>query len=70
MSATVAESLPCMLQSQVQSWQVEIFNKIFLPVTRRDGRAQPQSLVSVPNIPVLNPKSLCRVCDVKAYVLL
>ena len=30
--------------------RVEIFNKRFLPVTRRDGEAEPQSLVSVPNI--------------------
>ena len=34
----------------------------------RDGEADPQSLVSVPNIPGLHPKSLCSAYEVKAYV--
>ena len=34
---------------------------------KRDGEAEPQSLVSIPNIPGLNPKSLCTAYDVKAY---
>ena len=46
------------------------FNKRFLPGTRRDGGAEPQSLVSVLNIPGLDPKSFHAACDVKAYVLL
>ena len=36
----------------------------------RDGGAEPQSLVSVPNIRGLNPKPLRSAYDVKAYVLL
>ena len=35
-----------------------------------ENGAEPQLLVSVPNIPGLNPKSLLCVHDVKAYVLL
>ena len=41
-----------------------------IPETRRDGRAEPQSLVSVLNIPGLNPKSVRNAYDVKAYVVL
>ena len=44
--------------------------KSFLPETRGDGGTVPQSLVSVPNIPGLNPKFLHNAYDVKAYVLL
>ena len=44
-------------------------NKKIFPATRRDGGAEPQSLVSVPNIPGLNPKSLRSVYEMKAYVL-
>ena len=50
--------------------RVGIFNKEFLPETRRDGGTQPQSLVSVPNIPELNSKSPRSACDMEAYVLL
>jgi hypothetical protein len=35
-----------------------------------DSGQEPQSLVSVSNISGLNPKSLCNVFDVKAYVVL
>ena len=49
--------------------QVGIFNKMFLPGTMRNGGIEPPSLVSVLNIPGLNPKSL-RSGYVKAYVLL
>ena len=53
------------------SSRVWIFNKkIFLPGTKRDGRAEPQSLVSVPKIQRLNIKFLHSVYVVKAYVLL
>jgi hypothetical protein len=63
----VAESLFC---SQ-QSW-IEIFNKkkIFIPGTRRHGGEEPQTLVSVPNLSALNPKSLCSAYGMKGYVLL
>ena len=37
---------------------------------RRDDGAEPQVLVSVPNILGLNPKSVCSANDVNAYVLL
>ena len=37
---------------------------------RRDGGAEPQSLVSVPSLPGLNFNSLGNKYDVKAYVLL
>jgi len=50
--------------------RVDIFSKDLLPGTRRDGEAEPQSLVSVLNIPGLNPKSHCSAYDMKAYVLL
>ena len=43
-----------------------ILNKEFLPETRRDGGAQPLLLISVPNKPGLNPKSLDSVFEVKA----
>ena len=48
--------------------QGRIFNKGFLPETRRDGGAEPQSLVSITNKPVLNLKYLRSEYDVKAYV--
>ena len=38
--------------------------------TRKNGGADPQSPVSVPNTPGLTPESLRRVYDVKSYVLL
>ena len=41
-----------------------------LPGTRRDGGAETQSLVSLRNIPGLNPKSLRNKYDVNTYVLL
>ena len=44
--------------------------KIFLPGIRSDCRAEPQSQVSVPNVPGLNPKSLNSVYNVKTYGLL
>ena len=44
--------------------------KSFVPGTRRDGGAETQSLVSVANIPGLNPKSLSSAYGVKKYVLL
>ena len=47
-----------------------ILIKRFLLRTRRDGGTESQSLVSVPNKPGLNPKSLYRTYDLKAYVLL
>ena len=51
--------------------RVGIFNKKeFLPDTRRDGGAELQSLVSFPNMPGLNSKSLCSPYDLKLYVLL
>ena len=43
--------------------RLEIFNKRFLPGTRRGGRTDTQSLVSVPNSLGLNPKSLRSACD-------
>ena len=49
---------------------VEIFNKEFIPGTRSHGGAEPQSLVSVPDILGLNPKSLRSAYEVKACVLL
>ena len=36
--------------------------------TERDGGAEHQLLVSVPNIPMLNPKSLNNAYDMRAYV--
>ena len=42
----------------------------FLLGSRRDGGAESQSLISVPNTPGLNPKSLRNAYDVKAYELL
>ena len=42
-----------------------LFFKI-LPDTRRDCEAEPQPLISVQNMPGLNPKSLCSAYDVKA----
>ena len=50
--------------------RVGILNKEFHPETRRDGGEEPQSLVTVPNILELNPKSLCSAYEVKACVLL
>ena len=50
--------------------RVGVFNKEFIPKTRRDGGAELQSLVSVPNIPGVNPKSLYSAYDVIAYVLM
>ena len=50
--------------------RVGIFSKNIFPETRRGGGAEPQSLVSVPNISVLGPKSLHSAYDVKADVLL
>ena len=47
-----------------------MFNEKVSSRTRRDGRTEPQSLVSAPNIPGLNSKSLSSVYDVKACVLL
>ena len=38
----------------------------FLPSARRDGVSEPQSLVSVANISLLNPKSLRNEYDAKA----
>ena len=43
---------------------------IFLPETSRDGGAETQSLVSVPNITGLNFKFLRNAHNIKAYVLL
>ena len=40
----------------------------FDPGTRKDGGAESQPLVSVPNISGLNPKYLCSVNDAKANV--
>jgi hypothetical protein len=40
------------------------------PGTRRDDGTDPQLLVSVPNTPGLNPRSLRSAYDVKPYVLL
>ena len=42
--------------------------KRIIPGTRRNGRAESQSLVSVPNVPGLNIKSLTSAYDVEAYV--
>ena len=41
---------------------------LFIPGAgiRRDDRVEPESLVDVPNVPGLNPKSLCRTFVVKA----
>ena len=50
--------------------RLRTFNKEFLPKTLRNGGAGPQSLVSVPNIPGLHPKSVCSAYNVKVYVLL
>ena len=41
-----------------------------IPETRKVRGVEPQSLVSVPNIPGLNPKFHHSACDVKAHVLL
>ena len=49
--------------------RIGIFNKEFLPETRRYVGVEPQSLVSVLNIPGLNSKSLRSAYDVNAYVL-
>jgi hypothetical protein len=47
-----------------------IFNKKIFPLeTRGDGGAETQSIVSDTNISGLNPISLRRAGDVKAYVL-
>ena len=45
-------------------------NGPFLCGTGRESGAEPQSAVSVPNIRGLNPISLRRAYDEKAYVLL
>ena len=45
-------------------------NSTFFSINRRDSGTEPQLLVSVPNMPGLNTKSLRRAYDVKAYVLL
>ena len=42
---------------KIAAW-AGVFNKEFVPETRIDGGAESQSLVSVPNIPGLNHKSL------------
>ena len=46
------------------------FNKEFLPETKKHGGAEPQSLVSDPNIPGLHSKSLHNAYDVKPCVLI
>ena len=43
---------------------------MFLPAARRDDGAELQSLVSISNIPDLNPKSLRSGYVMKAYELL
>ena len=47
----------CLLPGDVgfDSRQDKNFNIFFPPGTRRDGRAEPQSLVADPNMPGLNP---------------
>ena len=52
-----------------RSGRVEIFNKEFLPETRRDGGAEPQSLVSIPNTSEINPNYLPSGCDLKVCVV-
>ena len=47
---------------------IGIFNKLFLSSTRRDGGVEFEILISVPNIPVLNPKFIRSEYEVKAYV--
>ena len=48
----------------------ELLIKLYIPGTRRDGEAEPQSLVSVPNIPDLKPKYRRSAYDVEADLLL
>ena len=59
--ATVSDTIPS---------RVGIYKKEYPPEVRRDGGAEPQSLISVPNISGLNPKSLHSAYDVKVYMLL
>ena len=49
---------------------VGIYDKEFLPETRRDGGGETQLLFSIPNIARLDPKFLLSAYDVKVYVLL
>ena len=60
----------CFVYSSLDSIpdKVEIFYLRFLHGTKREGGTESESLVSVPNIPGLNPKSLCSPCDMKVYV--
>ena len=58
----MAKSLPCTQRSLVA------FLINHLPKTRRDGGEESQLLVSVSNIPGLNPQSLPSAYDVKVYV--
>ena len=50
--------------------RVGIFNERFLSGTKSDGGEESQSLVSIPKVRELNPKSLRSACDMKAYALL
>ena len=62
----MAESIPS--RSDLRFDPVQGRN--FLPGIRREGQTNPQSLVSVPNMPGLNPRFLGSGYDVKSYVLL
>ena len=59
--AVISCSIPC---------RVGIFYKEFIPKTRKDDEAEPLSLVIVPNVYELNPKSVRSADGVKAYELL
>ena len=67
--STEAESLPAYSGHGFDPGGVGIFNKnTFLPGSRRNDGAEPQSLVSVPNTPGSNLKSLRNAYVLEAYV--
>ena len=65
------ESQLCTLRSTIPG-RLGIFNRNISPwnLGGRDGGVEPQSLVSVPNLPELNPKYLCSASDMKLTIRL
>ena len=62
-------SFPSVL-SCTQRSRIRFLIKMFLSRTKRDDGAENHSLVTVPNIPALNPQALCNSHGMQAYILL
>ena len=63
----MAQSLPCRQRTRIRFRAgYEFLITRFFPEIRRDGEAELQSLVSVPNISGLHPKSLLSAYKVKS----